>query len=166
MLSILRDLAEAVDYAHSRQVVHRDLNPENILFDKDRALVCDFGIARAIESAAVESFSSSGLILGTPGYMSPEQAAGARVDFRCDIYALGCIAYEMLLSEPPFTGPTPQAVLAKVVTGTPAGLRTVRPDLPPSVEDAILRALAWTPEERPQNAGKFLELLSGGISNS
>lgn len=160
MLAILQDLAEAIDYAHSRQVIHRDLKPENILFDDDRALVCDFGIARAIESAAVESFSSSGLVLGTPGYMSPEQATAGRVDFRCDIYALGCLAYEMLLGDPPFTGPTAQAVLAKVIGSSPPALRTARPELPPSVEDAILCALARAPEKRPQSAGHFFELVS------
>ncbi len=160
MVAILQDLAEAVDYAHSQQVIHRDLKPENILFDEQRALVCDFGIARAIESAAVESFSSSGLVLGTPAYMSPEQATGDPVDSRSDIYALGCLAYEMLLGEPPFTGPTPQAVLAKLVTGALPSLRTVRPDLPSSVEHAIVRALARTPEQRPRNAGRFMALLS------
>jgi serine/threonine-protein kinase len=153
VLRIAGTVAEALDYAHSEGVLHRDIKPGNILLDGERVLVCDFGVARAVEMAAGESISSSGLVLGTPAYMSPEQAIGGRVDNRTDVYALGCVVYEMLSGEPAFTGATSQAVVARVVSEAPRGLRTFRPDVPAGVEQAILQALQKDLDRRPGSAG-------------
>ncbi len=119
VLSIARDVAEAIDYAHRHNVLHRDIKPENILLEGDRALVCDFGLARAIDQSTTDS-SSSGLVVGTPSYMSPEQAM-ARKDIgpASDVYALGCVVYEMLTGDPPFTGPSAQAIFARHVVDAP-----------------------------------------------
>jgi serine/threonine protein kinase len=166
VLAITRDVAAAIDYAHAQHVIHRDIKPENIVFEQGHALVCDFGIARAIETAGGEGLSSSGLIVGTPTYMSPEQAGGARdVGVACDIYALGCVVYEMLVGEPPFTGATVQAILARHVAERPPSLRVVRPDVPRHIEEAVHAALAKRPEDRPPS-GAALELwLMGGKAN-
>jgi serine/threonine-protein kinase len=118
-IGILRAVAGALDYAHREGIIHRDIKPENILLaqaadgEMPKALVADFGIARAVGAAGGEKLTETGLALGTPSYMSPEQAAAGRVDTRSDIYALGCVAYEMLAGNPPFTGPTVQAILAR-----------------------------------------------------
>jgi serine/threonine-protein kinase len=138
---IARQAAAALDYAHRQGVVHRDIKPENILLTRDGdALVADFGIARALSDAG-ESLTQTGLTLGTPAYMSPEQASGAtELDGRSDIYSLGCVAYEMLAGEPPFTGPSPQAVIAKRFSETPLPLRSRRPDIPEHLGRAGTRA--------------------------
>ena len=138
-------------------VLHRDIKPANILLDGGRVVVCDFGVARAVEIAAGDTISSSGLVLGTPAYMSPEQAMGSDIDERTDVYALGCVIYEMLAGEPAFTGATSQAVVARLVSEEPRPLRGVRPDLPPSMERAIRAALAKQPEGRPGSAGELLQ---------
>src|SRR5262245_26222215 len=158
-LHIATAVAGALDYAHAEQVLHRDIKPANILLDDERVLVCDFGVARAVEAAAGESISSSGLVLGTPAYMSPEQAMGVRIDARSDIYALGCLLYEMLAGEPVFTGATPQAVVARVVSEEPRSLRSVRPDVPFQLEKALRLALAKEPDRRPASARELLEML-------
>jgi serine/threonine-protein kinase len=160
VLSIAGDLAAAIDYAHGENVLHRDIKPENVLLEESRALVCDFGLARAIDRAAFESLSSTGLVLGTPAYMSPEQAvAEADLGPACDIYALGCVLYEMLTGELPFTGPTSRAVIARHLSARPRPMRVVRPDLPVRVEDAVLAALAKAPGERPRSGSDLLRRL-------
>jgi serine/threonine-protein kinase len=126
-LQITREVADALSYAHERGVVHRDIKPENILLQGGHALVADFGIALAVQQAGGQRMTQTGLSLGTPQYMAPEQAMGDKnVDARADVYALGAVAYEMLAGEPPFTGPTAQAIVAKVITEKPAPLTRCR----------------------------------------
>ena len=158
-LAIGRDMAGAIDHAHGQDLLHRDITPANVLLHGGRALICDFGIARAIQTAGGESFSSSGLVLGTPAYMSPEQATGGEVDRRSDIYSLGCVLYEMLAGEPPFTGASAQAILARKLGEPPRSLRVVRPDVPPVVENVIASMLAKEAHERPARAGQAFESL-------
>jgi eukaryotic-like serine/threonine-protein kinase len=162
VFAIAGDIAAAIDYAHGQNVIHRDIKPENILLAGERALVCDFGLARAIDRAAVEPVSSSGLVLGTPAYMSPEQAMGHEdLGPACDIYALGCVVYEMLTGDLPFTGSTPQALIARQLTEPPRPMRSVRPDLPGPIEAAVLAALAKDPSQRPRSGADFLSRLTG-----
>ncbi|HEX9729184.1 MAG TPA: serine/threonine-protein kinase [Gemmatimonadales bacterium] len=159
-LEITRQVAAALDYAHEHNVLHRDVKPGNILFDGNRVMVCDFGIARAIASAGGDSLSSSGLIIGTPQYMSPEQAQHDKeIDGRADIYSLASVLYEMLVGQPPFTGPTVQAVLSRITKERPPAIRVVRPDVPEHVEAAIYAALAKRPEERPARGRDFTRRL-------
>jgi len=159
-LEITRQVAAALDYAHSQNVLHRDIKPANILFDGDRVLVCDFGIARAIERAGGESFSSSGLIVGTPQYMSPEQARhDKKIDGRADIYSLASVLYEMLVGQPPFTGPTVQAVIARIIKERPPSIRVVRLDVPQHVEVAVEAALEKSPRKRPADAKTLVSRL-------
>ena len=146
----------ALDYAHRNGVVHRDIKPENILLDGDQAIVADFGIATAREAASEERITEAGLAVGTPAYMSPEQAGGAaQVDGRSDIYSLGCVLYEMLGGAPPFTGPTPQAVMAQQVLATLPAIRARRADVPAAVEQALERALAKEPGDRFATAAEM-----------
>ncbi len=155
-----RDVAAALAYAHSHGIIHRDIKPENILLAGNEALVADFGIARAIDAAGRDSLTPSGLTLGTPAYMSPEQAAGdSSLDGRSDVYSLGCVLYEMLAGEPPFTGPTAQAILAKRLSGPLPPLHLVRDAVAPEVEAAIERALARVAADRFATAGEFADAL-------
>jgi DNA-binding SARP family transcriptional activator len=159
-LRLACEIAEALAYAHGQQVVHRDIRPENILLAGGHALVADFGIARALEVSGGEAISTSGLVLGHPAYMSPEQARGAtRVDARSDIYSLGCVLYEMLAGLPPFTGPTRVAVLARAMADPLPPLKTVRASVPPAVEQAVVKALAKRPEDRFASAAEFAHAL-------
>jgi serine/threonine-protein kinase len=159
---IATEVADALQYAHGRGVVHRDIKPENVLLQGGHALVADFGIALAIEQAGGERMTQTGLSLGTPQYMSPEQAMGERtVDARTDIYALGAVLYEMLVGDPPFTGPTAQAIVAKVLTERPAKPSVQRDTVPPHVDDTILTALAKLPADRFDSAGSFAAALAG-----
>ena len=157
---IIREVADALDYAHRHQVIHRDIKPENILLADDHARVADFGVARALEAAGGEELTGTGLAVGTPTYMSPEQATGGRLDARSDIYALGCVLYEVLTGEPPFTGPTPQAVIAKRLVGPVPSVRTTRPDVAPALDEALHKALEPVPAARFSTAGEFAQAIS------
>jgi eukaryotic-like serine/threonine-protein kinase len=154
-LGIARQIAGALDYAHQLGVVHRDIKPENVLLSRDQVLVTDFGIAKALDAAGGEKLTETGLSLGTPAYMSPEQASAGQVDGRSDIYALGCVVYEMLAGEPPFTGPTAQAIIAKRFGQPVPRLRAVRETVPESVDRAVELALAKVPADRFATAGEF-----------
>jgi serine/threonine protein kinase len=136
-------VASALDYAHRHGVIHRDLKPENVLIEDGHPVVTDFGIALAVRNAGGARITQTGLSLGTPQYMSPEQATGDRqIDARADVYSLGCVLYEMLAGEPPHTGSTVQAIIARVLTETPRGVRVTRPSVPEHVDAAIRRAPA------------------------
>ena len=159
-LAIATETADALGHAHAHDVVHRDVKPENILLSGGHALVADFGIARAINAAGGDQLTETGIAIGTPAYMSPEQATAQRaVDGRADVYALGCVLYEMLAGEPPFSGPSAQAVLARHALDPVPPLRTVRPELPPRLERAVLKALAKTPADRFATAAALREAL-------
>lgn len=157
-LQIVHEVAGALTYAHAHGIVHRDIKPENVMLAGGRAIVTDFGIATAVETAGAERLTTTGLSVGTPTYMSPEQTAG-RVDGRSDIYSLGCVLYEMLAGEPPFTGPTQLAILARHATDQMRPLRTVRQTVPPAVERALLKALAKVPVDRFATADEFAAAL-------
>jgi serine/threonine-protein kinase len=158
-LRLAREVAEAMAYAHARGFVHRDIKPANILISAGHALVADFGIARAMEGDG-QSITQTGLAIGTPQYMSPEQASGATdLDGRSDIYALGCVLYEMIAGEPPFTGPTVQAVIMRSMTEAPRPLEQTRTSLPPAVGAVVTRALAKAPADRYANAGAMVTAL-------
>ena len=158
-------VASALDYAHRHGVIHRDLKPENILLHDGQPLVADFGIALALSRAAGARITQTGISLGTPHYMSPEQATGDRqVDGRTDIYSLGCVLYEMLTGEPPHPGGTAQAIIAKVLTETPRPVRVLRPTVPARVDAAIERALAKLPADRFATPQEFVAALEGRIN--
>jgi serine/threonine-protein kinase len=160
-LAITRAVAEALDYAHRRNVIHRDIKPENILLQEGTPLVADFGIALTVSRAAGDRITETGLSLGTPSYMSPEQATGDReLDARSDVYALGSVLYEMLAGDPPFSGSNMQAVIAKILVEQPVGLRTIRNTVPAHIAAAVDRALAKVPADRFATAGQFAEALS------
>jgi hypothetical protein len=161
---IATEVASALDYAHRHGVIHRDIKPENILLHDGRALVADFGIALAASKAG-SRMTETGMSLGTPHYMSPEQAMGERaITARSDVYALGCVTYEMLVGDPPFTGSTAQAIVAKVMTEKPAAPSRQRDTIPPAVEDAVLTALEKLPADRFATAAEFAAALGGGAT--
>src|SRR6202011_869458 len=158
---IATEVASALDYAHRHNVIHRDIKPENILLHDGSAIVADFGIALAVTQAGGARITQTGLSLGTPGYMSPEQAMGERtITARSDIYSLGAVTYEMLAGEPPFTGPTVQAVVARVMTEEPRPLTSQRRSVPPHIEAAVSRALEKLPADRFVSAHEFAEALN------
>ena len=159
-LRIARQVADALEYAHRQGVIHRDIKPANILLTNDHAIVADFGIARALDRAATEAVTQAGLTLGTPAYMSPEQAEGTHLDGRSDVYSLGCVVYEMLAGHPPFAGTTAQVVLARHAVDPVPPLRTVRRTVPIAVEQAIMRALAKIPADRFATARDFADALA------
>ena len=162
---IARDVASALDYAHREGVIHRDIKPENILLHDGQVLVADFGIALAVQSAGGARMTQTGLSLGTPHYMSPEQAMGEKaIDARADVYALGAVTYEMLVGTPPFTGASVQAIVAKVLTERPSSPTTVRDTIPAAVEEAVLTALAKLPADRFATAAEFAAALTAGTS--
>ncbi len=157
---VAREVADALGYAHAEGIVHRDIRPENILLESGHALVADFGIARALETAGGERLSATGVVLGVPEYVSPEQAGGkGEIDGRSDIYSLGSVLYEMLTGMPPFTGAIRGAVLARVMAEAVPPLRTVRPDIPIQVERAVMTALAKQPKQRFADAAQFATAL-------
>jgi serine/threonine-protein kinase len=168
-LRIARETADALDYAHHHGVIHRDIKPENILLAGRHALVADFGIARALGAGdgsggpaptREQRLTETGMSIGTPAYMSPEQASGDReVDARSDVYSLGCVLYEMLAGEPPFTGPTAQAILLRKFTESPRPLRAVRDTVPEAIERAVACALARFPADRFPSAAEFRRVL-------
>jgi eukaryotic-like serine/threonine-protein kinase len=159
---IAAEVARALDYAHRHDIVHRDIKPENVLLHNDQAVVADFGICRAItHSTDADPITLAGMAVGTPQYMSPEQASGEReIDGRSDIYSLGCVLYEMLVGDPPFTGRTAQAVIAKRFAGSIPSIRIVRPEVPIELERAVLRALALAPTDRFQTGTEFAAVLA------
>jgi len=160
-IGIVRQVASALDHAHARGLIHRDIKPENILLHEGQAMVTDFGIALAAGAAPGERLTATGLMVGTPEYMSPEQAAGERaLDPRSDVYSLGCVLYEMLAGEPPYTGPTAQAVIAKRFTDPVPAIRRVRPMVPPAVEQALMKALARIPADRFASAAALADALT------
>src|SRR5881227_1830150 len=159
-LRITREVASALGYAHSHDVVHRDIKPENILLSGGEAVVADFGIARAITQAAGSKLTETGIPIGTPAYMSPEQASGGGpIDGRSDVYSLACVLYEMLVGEPPYTGPSAQVVIAKRFTDPVPSVRRLRDTIPPTMDAAITKALAKAPTDRFATAAQFGEAL-------
>jgi serine/threonine-protein kinase len=162
---IAREIGDALAHAHAHGIVHRDIKPENILLQGGHALVADFGISLALQHAGGQRMTQTGLSLGTPQYMSPEQAMGEKtIDARTDQYALAAVLYEMLTGEPPFTGATVQAVVAKVLSAEPEPPSTIRKTLPASVEGAVLKGLAKLPADRFSTVSGFVDALVGGAA--
>src|SRR6266571_2739663 len=160
----LFEVGDALQYAHENGVIHRDIKPENILLSRGHALVTDFGIAKLMEergSAEGPALTGAGIAVGTAAYMSPEQASGdKRIDPRSDVYSLAAVLYEMLAGEPPFTGPSAQAITARVINDLPRPIRTVRPALPVHLERALAAGLAKSPADRPRTARTFVDALA------
>ncbi len=160
-LRIARETASALDYAHRRAVVHRDIKPENILFQEGHAVVADFGIARAIVAAGGAKLTTSGMMIGTPAYMSPEQVMGTLdLDGRSDLYSLGCVVYEMLGGQPPFTAPTAESLVHQHLSVAARPVTDLRPTVPEAVSRAVSRALAKAPADRFTSAARFAEALA------
>src|SRR5216684_4711605 len=160
-----RSLAAALDYAHRQSIVHRDIKPENVMLYEGEAMVMDFGIAKAVSAAGSETLTQTGMMVGTPAYVSPEQAAGeTNIDGRSDQYSLACVVYEMLSGERPFTGATAQAVLAKRFTETVKPLRAIRGNVPEYVERAVTRAMATDAGGRFATAAMFAQALASGLT--
>ncbi len=160
-LQVAGEVADALGYAHSLGIVHRDIKPENILFQGGHALVADFGIARAVAAAGGEKLTETGMAVGTPAYMSPEQASGeTESDGRTDVYSLGCVLYEMLVGDPPFSGSTPQVVLARKSLESVPPLRNVRDTVPAALDSAVRKALARLPADRYRTGHEFIDALA------
>ena len=161
-LAIGKQVGSALDYAHRKGVVHRDIKPENILLQEGEAMIADFGIALAVQESGGNRLTETGLSLGTPHYMSPEQATGSRsLDARSDLYSLASVLYEMLVGEPPMTGKTVQAVIAKLLTEPAMHVRTVRETVSPAVDGAIAKALSKVPADRFTSVSEFMRALDG-----
>ncbi|HEX3236543.1 MAG TPA: protein kinase [Gemmatimonadales bacterium] len=163
-VGIAKQVADALAYAHAAGVLHRDIKPENILLSAGHAIVADFGIARALDQAGSERLTETGLALGTPSYMSPEQASGSQMlDARSDLYALGCVLFEMLAGQPPFTGPTAQSVMARHAIEPVPSLQTVRPTIPTALDRVISKALAKVPADRFVSIDQFQRALASAL---
>ena len=166
-LQIAREVSDALSYAHSRGVIHRDIKPENIMLEGGHAVVADFGIARAVSSAHGDSLTQTGTSIGTPSYMSPEQAAGSSdVDGRSDLYSLGCVVYEMLAGQAPFTGPTVESIVHQHMLAEPRPITQIRPAVPPAVAGVLQRALAKNPADRFSPVAQFADALRTGSTAS
>jgi eukaryotic-like serine/threonine-protein kinase len=160
-LKIAQEVGDALSFAHAHGVIHRDIKPENILFEGGHAVVADFGIARAVTAAGGEGLTETGMTIGTPKYMSPEQAAGSReLDGRSDLYSLGCVLYEMLAGQPPFTGSTAASVIAQHLMSEPPNVTAIRPAVPADIVGVLARALAKTAADRFSPVGVFVEALA------
>ncbi|MBI2537255.1 MAG: protein kinase, partial [Gemmatimonadetes bacterium] len=161
---IAREVADGLAYAHERGVVHRDIKPENILLSAGHVVIADFGIARAVDAAGGTAITHTGMVMGTPAYMSPEQSFGeCTVDQRSDIYSLACVLYEMLASEPPFAAPTAQAMIAQRVSSPAPHITAVMPAVPASLDDVLARALATDAADRYSAAAEFGDALVDAI---
>ncbi len=161
-LRVAREVGSALAYAHARGVIHRDIKPENILLSDGQAVVADFGVARAIREAREEILTEPGVALGTPDYMSPEQARGTRrLDGRSDIYSLCCMLYEMLTGQPPFPGDSDSAIMARRIMEDPPRVRDLRKEVPKWVDRALHRGMATNPKKRFDTAAQFVEAISG-----
>ncbi|HUP20452.1 MAG TPA: serine/threonine-protein kinase, partial [Gemmatimonadota bacterium] len=159
-VEIARKVADALEYAHEQGVIHRDIKPANILMSRGDPLVADFGIALALSEAGGGRITETGMSLGTPHYMRPEQATGERaLDPRSDVYGLGCVLYEMLVGEPPFPGPTAQAVLARILTSEPRRVTETRHTVPPHVDAVVAKSLEKLPADRFASAEEFAAAL-------
>ena len=166
-LDIARQVTSALDYAHRQGIVHRDIKPENILLHEGEAVLADFGIAMAVEGAGGSRLTETGMSLGTPQYMSPEQAIGERtLDARSDVYSIAAVVYEMLAGEPPHSGASTQAIIAKLMTERPTRLRVLRDTVPEELDAAVARALAKTPADRFTSAGAFARALTTPTSDA
>ena len=165
-IAIAREVAMALDYAHRNGVVHRDVKPENILFADGHAVLADFGVARLSTVTEGDVVTEAGMALGTPAYMSPEQASGDSLGAPSDVYSLACVVYEMIAGEPPLRGPNVRATLAKQVTVTPRAIRLLRPEVPAGLERALARALAKAPEHRYAGALAFADALRDGMTDT
>ena len=164
-IRLTREIAGALSHAHGKGILHRDIKPANILLADGHALVADFGIARALGGDTGDQLTDTGMALGTPGYMSPEQSSGEQqLDARSDLYSLASVCYEMLAGEPPFTGPTAQAVIARRLSQPPPSLRTTRPNIPEPLDAVIRRALAPVPADRFAGTAEFADALAGAMT--
>ena len=160
---IVEQVADALDYAHQRGFIHRDVKPSNIFVSpQDRVTLTDFGIAKA--ASAARQLTREGMLMGTPAYMSPEQASGAKVDYRTDLYALGVVLYQMLVGRTPFRGATPHATLHSVIYDPPPPLRKLDPRIPPAVEGVVLKAMAKRPEQRYQSGAEMAQALKKALA--
>ena len=166
-MRIAREVAGALEHSHRHGIVHRDIKPENILLSGGRVLLADFGIAKLFDAGDAAKLTETGLALGTPAYMSPEQSAGdPRLDARTDVYSLGCVLYEMLAGQPPFTGPTAQATMARHALEPMPSLRLVRTTVSPRLESAVFKAAAKVPADRFATAGEFADALSADAATA
>jgi serine/threonine-protein kinase len=158
------EVADALDFAHTHDVIHRDIKPENILLHDGHAIVADFGIARAMRRRAGEWATSAGMAVGSPAYMSPEQASGdRRLDGRTDIYSLACVLYELLAGQPPFTGRSAHMIIMALMTSTARAVKELRDGVPPELDAALARALERDPANRFATAGEFGTALAASI---